>query len=246
MSSNMSGKSPTSMRSEGRKVRNLLRACLDPCDTSNFSVGCSGSAVVSWWDLERREVGSNRKHWLKWTPCDVDVFICGKHGSSVNSYNMYVSKAINKMKEIGHTISFLKSHTNYSVLEGVAVSIIDVEVEGIKTVISFIRAPGSSTVHDVVAKFSLDIVRMVYNFQTGGYIMSEEDRCNLDNGFMRVSQSLVDLLEGGVCTDFVISKLRSLYHLVDKYRARGFVLVEEEKIKALFEAFKKMHPLSAW
>ena len=171
----MGRKSPRALRLEGRAVRKMLQACLSPADTHNFSVGCSGSSVVTWRYLSKAGAGSSNQPWMKWTPHDVDIFVCGQHGRTREAFTAYVRTVTKTIEDRGYSIANMKTYQNIYIVEGLEVLVTDVEVEGFETVISFVQSPTHATVHEVVAGFDLDIVRIVFDFRDGSYIMADND-----------------------------------------------------------------------
>lgn len=237
----MGRKSPTGLRLEGRKVRKMLQACLLRTDTHNFSVGCSGSSVVTWRQLSKAGGASSNSKWMKWTPHDVDIFVCGEHGKTRETFNAYVRTVRKRMEEKGYLITKMKTYQNKYIMENIMVSITDLEIEGLDTVISFVQSPAHETVLEVVAGFDLDIVRIVFDFRNGSYIMADNDKEHLDAGVMKVSERILELVKFATRSSFVKQKISSTYDRLAKYRERGFDLENEEAVMKQFKVFLEFH-----
>ena len=70
---------------------------------------------------------------LTWTPNDIDIFVTGPHGETVELFTRFVSASIKSAQSSGFVIVKEKTHTNRYVVQNQSVTITNVTIKGINT-----------------------------------------------------------------------------------------------------------------
>ena len=206
-----------SMRYEMRQVKTLLSHIVDPSTQQHQYVCVAGSAALLWFLLSQPGYSAAPEKMFR--PNDIDVFVYGTPAASVESFSDFVESLTTNIETAGYAITSKREHSNWYVLEG-PILIIDVRVEGIDSKISFVQSPNDHTPQEVVSRFDMDIVQVIYDVKTQTIKVGDRIRSNILRGqattknfvYNRCFLSLHDY-----------SLYGSTLSRISKYSKRGFV-----------------------
>lgn len=141
-------KSPTWMRLEARNTRKLIRSVVDKEYLHSYTVGCRGVSVDWWKDLNNTRCGRDRLNWIDWTANDVEICVCGYPGKNPENFHRYVRGTVSKMETEGYEIARVGTYVRrvWNGTRNISINIVDVNVKGLETTLSFVQCPSRSTV----------------------------------------------------------------------------------------------------
>lgn len=152
-------------------------------------------------------------------PKDVDVFVTGRLARS-STFCAWVKAEMVRITEAGYQIeSVTKTFHSYATNDGTMIRIINVKVRGIKIELSFVQAPDSSDIDEVVEKFDLSVAKVAFHTGTRSYRYSAETLADLKNGRTRVKDFSFD---GAYPSCRERKQLQSTLTRTEKYSNRGF------------------------
>lgn len=231
--------SPRARRLEARKLVKVIRAGVPEEDLDNYLVGLAGSQALAMCGNRHKNTRPDKFAWADaLEPNDCDLFVCGHLGENAYVFEDYVGGVICNIQRSGMVIKEVTRKLNNYIHQACAVLIADIWVEGLGVKLSFVQCPFSNTVHEVVAGFDLNIVKVVYDFKSGDFIAEENTMKMMADGDMEVSRHILDELDAEIKSNgppgFRFRKLKSSYFRIAKYVLREFNLKNEDAVMEKF------------
>ena len=154
-------------------------------------------------------------------PGDVDIFVCGKNGSSEEEFRKFMnSVVVKKLKEIYRFPSSAKFIGCEYCFRGVECHIANLVIPGISSKLSFISSPGCENVKQVINRFDIDVCKVICNIHFEQYEVEESVKEHIKGSKAAVH----DLVFGKCIPDkFDIYKCMRTLQRMKKYNERGFV-----------------------
>lgn len=227
-------------RLKDRELIKVIRAGVPKDDLDSFKVGLAGSQALLMYGNRYRESKPSKFRWLNGLePNDCDLFVCGPYGRTHPIFEDYVDGVISNIQEAGYDVLRVHSKLSRYIHKSVEVMITDVLVDGLDTKLSFVQCPLSDTVKTAVCSFDLNIVKVVYDFKSGNFVVENEARSMIEDGRMmiteRVHRDLVREVNRKDKSGFTFQKLKNTYFRIAKYGIRGFGLVWYDAVMEHFQ-----------
>ena len=157
---------------EARLVKQLLRDMLPHDLRSRNTVCVAGSASLHWHLLSYPSDGLATS--CLFQPNDVDIFVYGIDGQTEHSFKNAVFAMVDQLKHKRYVVQNIDIQTNTYILPNAPVLIINVHVFGQNTKLSFIQRPSDTTPEQVIDKFDINIVRVIYDISREEICMDSE------------------------------------------------------------------------
>lgn len=235
----------TRKRHEGRKLRMLMRKIVDGGLLERFEVGVSGSCVLDWHAVKC--FGRNPRDGVGYYlhPNDLDIFVCGSNGRTTEAFLDFVNKCGQEMLRIGHQVNSVHRYRNVYVHDDIDIEIVDVEVEGLETKLSFVQCPKDETVLQTVRRFDFDLVQVIYDFTRDRIIRQDPETELMEWTLtMRLSNRILDSLDRqltlptGSRNDNSVRRILLTCGRMLKYSRRGFIFEKELEVMAKANAVR--------
>jgi hypothetical protein len=157
--------SAAARRLEGRKMRRLVMEMVDQELLALFVVGCAGLCVDEWFLVQKRNYKPKT-----YVERDVDVFVCGDHGRSFHSFQLFVSSCLRKLLDLNHRIVHCVKYKQTQVYLSLPAWVICIRVEGLENDIHFFQVSQNESLLDVLEGGRLMIFPMVFDFVRRDFI----------------------------------------------------------------------------
>ena len=130
---------------------------------------------------------------LHWKPNDADYFIIAETaGLFFTRVNQIVALLYKVMRDIGNHLVVRKPYRNLYAFPNQPIWIVNVRISNLITPISFIQAPNSKNMEDVLDKFDIDVARVFYDCASSGNIIVNSNILErIRIGFAEVDDFLV-------------------------------------------------------
>jgi hypothetical protein len=218
-------------RLEGEKIKRIIRLMVDRSELLDFTVGLSGSTTT--WMRIHEEPYEHHSALRNMKPGDVDIFVCGgrSEADGMDGFTNFVFKCLSRLKAAGYQGRALHMWDHQYIYPNEASKVASFWIDGVDTKFSFIQCRRDKDVHQVVKRFDFDVVRGVYDFEQDKVRMDGGTEANLRLGKMKIDKEVTLLLwriEEGLDhpSKEEIWKLRATRGRMDKYRRRGFMIVD--------------------
>ena len=203
---------------EANSVKQVLGAMLTEGPRTRGTVCVAGSASLHWHLLNYPKDGFAKR--CLFQPGDVDIFVCGSDGQTQDAFKAAVYGMIDQLKDKGYLVGRITVKKNLYILRDVPVLIINMSVAGCQgSRMSFIQCPRDSTPEDVVARFDINIVQVIYDIATGEFCMEDDVRKSIE---VRKAEIKKIRCQFTAPNEDEVRKIICTLERVAKYRRRGF------------------------
>ena len=202
---------------ESAKVRKVLGDLLTEDMAKRNNVCVAGSAPLQLLLASYPEGSFPRT--LEFVPHDIDVFVFGEDGETEEAFRAAVVSMVSELQNKGNEATDYNWRQNMYIADGVPAWIADAYVDAICQNLSFVQCPMDSTKEEVVARFDMDIVRVMYDIPKEEIVVDPAIKRNIEQGKATIRDrhfSFTALRKGDIRT--VLSTL----HRMTKYKERGF------------------------
>lgn len=208
------------------KIKKCLSELFSVEQIERNTVCVAGSAPLQWLLLSL-PLHSIPKGCL-FQPQDVDIFIYGDDGRTQKAFTEMVTMAIENLEFKGYDVFYTMTRENLYILNDIPVLITDVCIRNIyHNRLSFVQCPTDSTKEDIVARFDIDIVKVMYDIGKQTIIVNEDVKRNILQG-VAVSRDFNFGLSAPSARELYMMKQR-LFR-IEKYTSRGFHFTRVPKL----------------
>lgn len=202
-------------------------------------VGCAGSAPLAVVEaiMSRNRQGRLRGRWERerrkpWLVNDIDFFVSGLRGQRRASFRTFVRAAMRKvetvMKAEGRTVIVGEEFENRYAFSGMSILMHNMEVSGNDLTISFVQAPNSENMLEVINCFDIDVVKVIYNPVRRELYAPLDVVVAIENGEARVCDFG---LSEGQPSEYDVKKVCSTMKRMQKYGSRGYTFKRYPKLQ---------------
>lgn len=169
--------SERTLRYEARQVKSFLSCIVAPNSQQHEHVCVSGSAPLLWFLLSQPEHSISPEHLFR--PNDIDIFVYGDPAETHETFYDFFITLTNNIETAGYTITSRSQCFNWYVLPHQPVRIINITVKGLKSNLSFIQCPEDNTPQEIVDRFDMDIVQVIYDIERQSIVIADDIRRNI-------------------------------------------------------------------
>lgn len=202
---------------EAKWVQKALSDMLTEGPRSRGTVCVAGSASLHWFLLTYPKDGFAKC--CLFQPNDVDIFVCGADGQTQSAFKDTVYGMVDRLRDKGYTVRRISVWKNPYILQDTPVLIINVRVGERRVNLSFIQCPKDSAPEQVVARFDINIVQVIYDVAKGEFRMEEGVRRSIE---ARKAETKAICCRFTAPNNDEMFKIRSTLCRIGKYRRRGF------------------------
>ena len=211
------------LRKETREIKTYLSHMV-PDNTSHKNYLCvAGSAPLTWYLVSHYTTVSKQ---LLFFPNDIDIFVFGEPAATKRQFRNYVRWLLKHTDRRQYPICEYNSHDNWYVFPDRPIHIIDIKVRHMRPRISFVQCPADSTPQQVVDRFDINIVQVIYDIKTGRISIADD----IISSIFRQEATVRDLI---VHHQFLPRREFKIFAMtlrrINKYEKRGFVFKNPPK-----------------
>ena len=204
-------------------------------------IGVAGSSALAVLEgiMRKSKSGDGRGRWGRgstwkpWNIGDVDVFVAGLNGESVERFNEFVAVftrvLIRSGRQNGFSVVGSAWHNNLYAVENHIVKIVDITFRGVDLKLSLVQAPCASNMKDVVDRFDIDVAKVIYNPMTGLVHAPLPTVWAVETGNAKVKNFE---LKAGFPTVFQVAAINSTLKRMIKYGKRGYTFADYPQLRA--------------
>jgi len=211
------------MRAEHKQIRKVLRNMVPTATWTSGRMGLSGSSAMQMYEYARYSdaILLERPAYI----CgDADIFYC------CNDEEFALTKAIIQLRlcRKGYKTSYETTFVHRYIHPDYSIWIWEFKLEAIDIKFSLVQAPQEISVEEVVDRFDIDIVKVIYDPGRDRFIVEPSVVRAIDNRTFRAKDFVFDR---EVPSKFELIKTVRTYKRIQKYMGRGYRLVRMPQIK---------------
>ena len=202
---------------ESTQIKQCLNHLLPPKLKNGSTVCVAGSAPLQWLLLNLSSEGT--PHACLFKPNDIDIFVYGDDGRTEKAFREAVLTMIHHLKDKGYYIEQCKDRVNLYIYKDTPVMIVDIKIRNLNTKLSFVQCPRDSCREDLLCRFDIDVVRVIYDIAKHTLVVNKNIQNNIEAGEATVKNFSFGL---SAPNNRELHMITQTLRRMSKYASRGF------------------------